>query len=436
MAEEQTNTIIRHLAYYSEENPNHPTTYDIGTDADKVSYNGTNIQDYLDNLPSGGGGTPSYNFEHPGSILISGSNDNIEESAKTITNITTLQAAIGNQNSGLVKDVNTLQNTVGSLNNIINNNNDGLIKKINNNQNNINKISFTPSEQNNDTSFDITSKFFIKVTSKTPTIIQFGCHEFDDRQIGHVWTFTIKDKQGNITKTQTTNGIAFGSTNGHALSTTIQLSSSETSVWDPGYTIEITMTITGNTYSIKNGNTYTNSITKSFTNTQLDTISWFSLIHHLNQESPRTKNSITNTSLLDLIYPIGSIYINVKNLNPSRLFGGVWKRINGRFLLSAYYGDYDKSVPTSTDYNKQYNLKDEGGSVYLGKHSHKFTYGTFSPYMVTSTSTGTQYKGIERNPLDVGGKNLTYQDTIETGYGDSLSNMPPYYVVNIWERTG
>ena len=428
MAEEQTNTIIRHLAYYSEENPNHPTTYDIGTDANKVTYGNTDLETYLNNLGPGGGSTPSYNFEHPGSILISGSSNNIEESAKTITNITTLQAAIGNQNSGLVKDVNTLQNTVESLNNTINNNNE----RINNNQNNINKISFTPSEQNNDTSFDITSKFFIKVTSKTPTIIQFGCHEFDDRQIGHVWTFTIKDKQGNITKTQSTGGIAFGTTKGQAPNTIITLSSPETSVWDSGYTIEVTMTIVGSPYSIKNGNAYTNSITKSFTNTQLDTISWFSLIHRLDQESPRTKNSITNTSLLDLIYPIGSIYINVKNLNPSRLFGGEWKRINGRFLLSAYYGDYDKSIPTSTDYNKQYNLKDEGGSVYLGKHSHKFTYAT-RPIKV---GTGTQYKGMERNPKNAEGSSLTYQDTAETGYGDSLSNMPPYYVVNIWERTG
>lgn len=42
-----------------------------------------------------------------------------------------------------------------------------------------------------------------------------------------------------------------------------------------------------------------------------------------------------NIDLLDLVHPIGSIYISLSPTNPEVLFGGKWEQIKGRFLLSA-----------------------------------------------------------------------------------------------------
>ena len=37
--------------------------------------------------------------------------------------------------------------------------------------------------------------------------------------------------------------------------------------------------------------------------------------------------------ILDKVYPIGSIYMSVNNVNPADLFGGTWQELTGRFLL-------------------------------------------------------------------------------------------------------
>ena len=53
-----------------------------------------------------------------------------------------------------------------------------------------------------------------------------------------------------------------------------------------------------------------------------------------------TQDSLINAKLdkddlLDLVYPVGAIYMSVNSINPSTLFGGTWERLKDRFLLAA-----------------------------------------------------------------------------------------------------
>lgn len=38
-------------------------------------------------------------------------------------------------------------------------------------------------------------------------------------------------------------------------------------------------------------------------------------------------------TLADVVYPVGSIYMSVSNVNPANLFGGTWQELQGMFLL-------------------------------------------------------------------------------------------------------
>ena len=44
---------------------------------------------------------------------------------------------------------------------------------------------------------------------------------------------------------------------------------------------------------------------------------------------------IPANQVFDVVYPVGSIYMSVNNVNPTTLFGGTWEQITGRFLLAS-----------------------------------------------------------------------------------------------------
>ena len=46
------------------------------------------------------------------------------------------------------------------------------------------------------------------------------------------------------------------------------------------------------------------------------------------------ETATTNTALINLIYPIGSIYMSVNSTSPATLFGGTWVQIQDTFLLA------------------------------------------------------------------------------------------------------
>lgn len=157
----------------------------------------------------------------------------------------------------------------------------------------------------------------------------------------------------------------------------------------------------------------------------------------LDSEGNLVVNSVTtllgnnNQSVLDLVYPIGSLYLTVDDKNPTTLFGGTWEQIKDRFLLGA--GD---------NY--------ENGSV-GGEATHKHIAENMRAMIGAETGLANTINYVGVDPIDpnngtsrVGSYSITgsyYTNgrsfshwTPVVGYTSTDSNMPPYLTVYMWKR--
>lgn len=123
-------------------------------------------------------------------------------------------------------------------------------------------------------------------------------------------------------------------------------------------------------------------------------------------------------SILDFIYPVGSIYISYSHVNPGTMFGGTWTRIENAFLWAC---DADGDIGT-TGGEKTHKLT----TAEMPSHSHGAVY--------SGNATGTKnLPWLSTSVLGTGDK-LAYS-TIATGDGAAHNNMPPYIQVSVWRRT-
>lgn len=141
---------------------------------------------------------------------------------------------------------------------------------------------------------------------------------------------------------------------------------------------------------------------------------------------------MTNIKInVDIIYPIGSIYMSVNSTNPSTLFGGTWAQLEDRFLLGA--GSTYKAGATGGEASHTLTIAE------MPNHQHDTIYSTYGGDLKTYTGTGGGHNDYD---LGNGGDYFTNRDgnganfvTNYVGGSESHNNMPPYLVVYMWKRT-
>ena len=136
-------------------------------------------------------------------------------------------------------------------------------------------------------------------------------------------------------------------------------------------------------------------------------------------------------TLLDVVYPVGAIYMSVSEISPATLFGGTWERIQNRFLLAA---------------GSSYAAGNTGGEAThtltaneMPSHTHALRANTS---WGESETLGAWKQYVSSGILmDAGSSGTTittsyYYDVAQPVGGDAAhNNMPPYLVVYMWKRT-
>lgn len=133
---------------------------------------------------------------------------------------------------------------------------------------------------------------------------------------------------------------------------------------------------------------------------------------------------MTSAQVVNLIYPVGSIYMSVTNTSPASLFGGTWVQLKDRFLLGA--GDTYSNGNTGGGASHTHTLgagytqvNAYGNSLrFKEKTVSSWTYNGVRSFASTSTGSGSQTYGWQLG-----------------GSTDSSSSLPPYLVVYMWKRT-
>ena len=153
-------------------------------------------------------------------------------------------------------------------------------------------------------------------------------------------------------------------------------------------------------------------------------------LKELNNKNINNKNQLNETkeifskNLLEKVYPIGSYYWSEKDINPGNIFGGIWNKIEGKFLFAS---DRNHSTGTSGGEERVTLSISE-----IPRHSHgymKFKYdNTYNP---RDCSTKRQ----EWQPYACKDHDFYTKDTTDSSGGNcSHNNMPPYIVANCWKR--
>lgn len=149
--------------------------------------------------------------------------------------------------------------------------------------------------------------------------------------------------------------------------------------------------------------------------------------------------------IVDLVYPVGSIYMNTTDVNPATLFGGTWVRYaEGQVLVGASLStplgnsggisSYRLSVDQLPEHTHSISISESGG------HIHKTRFMNDNYDNSGGGGTGLTRDGsstyIEHTDQMLSAGQHTHNVTLgTTGKGKTIDNMPPYIVVTIWRRT-
>lgn len=169
------------------------------------------------------------------------------------------------------------------------------------------------------------------------------------------------------------------------------------------------------------------------------------------------------------MYPVGSIYLSVNNVNPGTIFGGTWEQIQDRFLLAAgstYAGGATGGASSHTHTSAAHthtsaaHTHTTAGHVLtvaeMPSHTHGIYYdadfcaantgniNSWKQGLVNVDAPGAYYTNMPQ-PYTGGGASHSHGNTGSTTPGNtgsttpgntgSSSSLPPYLAIYVWKRT-
>ena len=141
--------------------------------------------------------------------------------------------------------------------------------------------------------------------------------------------------------------------------------------------------------------------------------------------------------LLDIIYPVGSIYLTINDVNPQTLFGGTWEKMSGGYLYGARNSIGQTSFngwgTQSTALNIEQMPKHGHWILALNKNPNGYNYDYQMDYDPQKGLKCVINYGITYNPDERGwGNNVGMQTTGgNQGHTHDIATIDVF----MWKRT-
>lgn len=152
-------------------------------------------------------------------------------------------------------------------------------------------------------------------------------------------------------------------------------------------------------------------------------------------------------SIVNTVYPVGSVYMATVSTNPGTLFGvGTWAAIEGRFLIGAdgtYTAGSTGGAPTATLTTTELPAHTHSFSATTGSdgiHDHQIGVdsiaGTGSGEFAVNGPADSAGEAGTGTIFDSGSHTHSVSGTTgSNGSGTAFSILPPYLSVYMWRRT-
>lgn len=134
------------------------------------------------------------------------------------------------------------------------------------------------------------------------------------------------------------------------------------------------------------------------------------------------------TNILQIFFPIGSVYFSTVNSSPASTIGGTWTQITNRFIRTG-------TSPTTTGGSDAHShqLSDKGGALIdamPGANNEWVNLATSATARSFTPINKHAFWTKEYNPSD----ETAWHAVALTGRTDSEGSLPSYYTVCMWVR--
>lgn len=137
----------------------------------------------------------------------------------------------------------------------------------------------------------------------------------------------------------------------------------------------------------------------------------------------RIGSGLTADEILEMVYPVGSVYISASATSPASFMGGTWEQLKDRFLVGA--GSTYANGATGGEATHTLTVNE------MPSHGHEIAFDDSESSPIGKAS-GTA-NGVYPSGGWVSGRAWTL-NAKSSGGSQPHNNMPPYLAVNMWKR--